>query len=296
MNQILKKIRILGRTFIGYILKWEIDFNGTRGLSPLIFNGTSDDLIVSLTSYGRRVNKTVYYTLISLLRQTIRPAKIILWLSEEEWSPQTIPNKVNRLSKFGVEIRYCKDLKSYKKFIPTCRLYPENIIVTVDDDMIYCRNMIDSLISSHKINPKAICCNIASKVEINEDGSLKPYRLWKEPVFDGEHPILMPWGCWGILYPPHSLYKDVINENLFFKLCPQADDVWFWGMSELNSTPKLLGNLKGQVAGYSFDDLYQYFHKGAALTHVNDHENRNQEQLDCLVDYYKLKFNKYLEK
>ena len=38
------------------------------------------------------------------------------------------------------------------------------------------------------------------------------------------------------MYPPDSLYKDVLNENLFMQLAPKADDIWFWAMALLNNT------------------------------------------------------------
>ena len=42
-------------------------------------------------------------------------------------------------------------------------------------------------------------------------------------------------GCAGVLYPPHCLYKDVLNEDLFMKLAPTNDDQWFWLMGVLNN-------------------------------------------------------------
>ena len=38
-------------------------------------------------------------------------------------------------------------------------------------------------------------------------------------------------GCAGVLYPPNSLHDDVLNESLFLKLAPKADDFWFKAMS-----------------------------------------------------------------
>ncbi len=39
-----------------------------------------------------------------------------------------------------------------------------------------------------------------------------------------------------MLYPPHSLDKIVTNKDLFIKLAPSADDVWFWAMALLQGT------------------------------------------------------------
>ena len=47
-------------------------------------------------------------------------------------------------------------------------------------------------------------------------------------------------GVGGVLYPPNCLYKDILNEELFMKLAPKADDVWFWAMAVLNHTKILI--------------------------------------------------------
>ena len=43
---------------------------------------------------------------------------------------------------------------------------------------------------------------------------------------------------------------------------------------------------------YVFDDLYQYFHKGSALTHFNYGENKNDVQLGKILEYYHTQINK----
>ena len=43
-------------------------------------------------------------------------------------------------------------------------------------------------------------------------------------------------GFGGVLYPPHSLSNEVRSSDVFFKLCPFQDDIWFWAMAVINST------------------------------------------------------------
>lgn len=288
----VEKIKILWRVAVGYWQKLLIDITGLSNRLKITPDNCNKEVIVSLTSYGRRVNSTVYYTLVSLLRQTIKPYKIILNLDEKNWDELKLPKKLKKICKYGVEINYCKDLKSYTKLIPTLINYPNYTIITVDDDMIYRGDMIEKLLSCQMHNPNAICCNIASAPIIDECGAIRPYQEWKEPVFNSSEKILMPWGVWGVLYPPHSLHKDVTDTELFSKLCPNADDVWFWLMGELKGTPKAMVDLGCKRTAYAFDDLYQYFHKGSALTHVNDHENKNDVQIKNVIKNYNIKFAK----
>lgn len=81
----------------GYIYKYKIDIFGLRKLKPLQTNHACDELIVSLTSFGRRVNKVVFYTLVSLLQQTTRPNRIILWIDDKKWNENNLPKSLKNL-------------------------------------------------------------------------------------------------------------------------------------------------------------------------------------------------------
>lgn len=113
----LNKIRALVPILKGYVSKWQTDIRGFEkipSLSPTFHEG--EQVVVSLTSYGRRVSSNVVcYTIVSILRQTMQPDRIILWLEHENWSLGTIPNKLRRLQEKGVEIRFCDNMRSYKK-------------------------------------------------------------------------------------------------------------------------------------------------------------------------------------
>ncbi|MGL5426399.1 MAG: hypothetical protein ACRDAS_00590, partial [Cetobacterium sp.] len=86
-------------------------------------------IIVSLTTYNKRIYD-VHLTIESLFRQTLMPNKIILWLAEDEFNRYNIPFMLQKLEKKGLEIGFCKDLKSYKKLIPTLVKYPNDIVIT----------------------------------------------------------------------------------------------------------------------------------------------------------------------
>jgi len=73
-------------------------------------------LIVSLTSYGKRVDD-VFITIESLFQQSLKADKIILWLAEDEFTIDSIPPTLKMAMKRGLEVNFCKDLKSYKKLM-----------------------------------------------------------------------------------------------------------------------------------------------------------------------------------
>ena len=281
-QRIIQIISALLICFKGYAYKLCVDMRLLK--IPNLNCKRNDDYIISLTSYGRRVKKeVVYYTLISLLRQKIKPDRIVLWLDENEWNDITLPHRIKALRNKGIDILYCEDLKSYKKLIPSLLKYPNSSIITVDDDCIYPIDLVEQLVHEHEKNQSEIICLYAS-MPLIKDGIPFNYHLWKDLTSCSRGHLIFPTGAAGILYPPNSLHKDVVKKELFQKLAPLADDLWFWFCGLYNNTEKIFVPRKHEAL--SFDMFYQYTHKGSALTHVNKHLNKNDEQLSNIFCYY----------
>ena len=192
-------------------------------------------VIVSLTSFPARIQR-VSGCLKTLLNQTMKPDKVVLWLAEEQFpnKEDDLPHELLELKDFGLEIDWCEDIKSYKKLIPAIRKYPGSIIVTSDDDQYYDRNWLQLLYSGYELNPNCILCHRVTKLVLD---SHKKFKL----IVGGRE--LYPYpsylnklvGCGGVLYPPKSLHPDTIKSEKFMRLAPTNDDVWFWFMGVLNS-------------------------------------------------------------
>lgn len=192
-------------------------------------------LIVSLASYPARIN-TVYKTVETLLNQTIKPDRLILWLAEEQFpnKEEDLPEKLLGLKEYGFEIGWCEDLKSYKKLVPALREFPEDIIVTADDDLYYQRDWLESLYNAYLKDPKNIYTRRATRITRKENTfKISPHysNTHYEPDFSNQ---LM--GGAGTLYPPHSLHEDVFNTDLIKELVPTYDDIYFWAMAVVKGT------------------------------------------------------------
>lgn len=195
-------------------------------------------LIVSLTSFPQRMYD-IHYCLYSLLKQTLKPDMIILWLAEEQFPDKEndIPQEVLNLQKFGLTIKWCKNLYSYKKLIPTLEEFPNDIIITTDDDIFYEKDCIEKLYKSYIETPDTISCHRCHRIKTGKNGEILSYKKWTKKI-SGESVSFKNFftGAGAVLYPPHSLYKDITNIELFTKLAPHADDIWFWAMAVLNNT------------------------------------------------------------
>lgn len=187
-----------------------------------------NNIILSLTSYPARI-KTVHKTIKSLLTQTLKPEKIILWLTESEFPKRekNLPKELKKQIKQGLSIEYYKNnIRSYTKLIPTLKKYPNKIIVTADDDIIYKKDWLERLYKDHLKYPNFIVAHRITKF-IYKSNSFNVIRggfhYYKKPSFLNELT-----GVGGVLYFPNCFFEDVLNEDLFMKLAPTNDDIWFW--------------------------------------------------------------------
>ncbi|WFP61753.1 acyltransferase family protein [Mesorhizobium sp. WSM4904] len=186
-------------------------------------HGLPQELVVSLTSYPKRY-PSLALTLKCLLAQSVQADRTILWVAHEDFN--ALPDAVLDLQAAGLEIRTCRNIRSYKKIIPALAEFPTATIVTADDDVYYSGRWLEALVALAR--DKTIVCHRAHAVKFDQYGDLAPYEKWH---FDKEADprLLFPTGVGGVLYPPGSLSAEVTDEALFLKLCPNADDVWlFW--------------------------------------------------------------------
>ncbi|MDE6694564.1 MAG: hypothetical protein K2J57_01875, partial [Bacteroidales bacterium] len=181
---------------------------------------------------------------------------------------------------------FCEDIRSYTKLIPTLKIAPKDVIVTVDDDVIYSRNLLCTLNKEHEKSPTSICCTHAVYPALSDEGTLTPYKTWEIVRNAKKDPqkLLFPVGVGGILYPPQSLHEDVFCQDCFMDICPLADDIWFWAMARKKGTEHRLTDRKTKQ--YSFDDLFQFFHKGSHLSQQNRKQNMNDVQLCAVLEKY----------
>jgi len=281
----LNKIRILFRSLYGYLLKGAYDLHILR--IPSLGERETADCIVSLTSYGRRVQEgIVCYSIYSILRQTVQPKRIILWLSETEWNDTNLPRQVAALRDKGVEIRYCADMRSYKKLLPMIHLCPEDNIVTIDDDIIYPRVLIAQLAETHRMHPQAVIAPFLYK-PLRTANSFAPYLTWPFDTPERDSLFHFPMGGTGCWYPPHCLKKEMLDYTITQQLAPNADDIWFWAAGIANGTLKY--RTKWMYNLISFDAIYQFIHKGSALQHSNVKGNAltNDMQIAATMQFIK---------
>lgn len=204
-------------------------------------HGAPGELVISLTSYPPRF-KNLHKTLRSLLRQSVRADRVVLFIAHADMA--ILPAAVYELEAHGLTILGCEDLKSYKKLLPALTAWPDATVVTADDDVFYPATWLARLVESHLAHPDAVIAHRAHMALTTPHGSALPYMDWEMATSEGKDrlpgALLFPTGVGGVLYPPGALATTVADCELALRLCPRADDVWFFWMARLAGTRHIL--------------------------------------------------------
>lgn len=207
----------------------------------MIPNTPKQQVIVSLTSFPAAIPYAAQ-AIRSILKGSVLPDKVVLYLTFSQFGESGIPQELQQLAADNptFEIRdYSRDIRSYRKLIPALQDFPEAIIVTVDDDVAYHKHMLRDLLRLHAQVPAAILAHRAKRMKPG-----KPYRKWSKyrwyhflgkRIHSGFTNIQT--GVGGVLYPPHVLKPEMLDVELFTRIAPTTDDIWFWAAAVANGTP-----------------------------------------------------------
>jgi glycosyltransferase involved in cell wall biosynthesis len=238
-------------------------------------------LIVSLTTYPKRIG-LIPQVLESLYEQTRTPDEIILWLASEQFpeGETALPERLLELKEQGkLAIRWCDDLKAHKKYFFAMQEYPEDLIVTVDDDLTYSRNTLSSLYSGYLLYPEAVSTVRAHLIMLDENRQIMPYQSWIQETDACIHEPsmqLMATGGAGVLYPPHLFRKEFFDPQAIMENSPYADDLWLKAMQLASDVPVVVVRPHEQLR-------YLPGSQEDALCLINVQQNQNDVQLENII-------------
>lgn len=243
-------------------------------------------IIVSLTSFPAALPYAVK-SIQSILNGTLLPDKIVLYLDTLKFPDRIVPKELEdlRINNPIFEIRFDpRDIRSYKKLIPALEDFPDDIIVTVDDDINYHKNLLRDLVKVHKQLPNSIVAHRVRKIKLDKPyGKWRKYK-WYDFIFKKFHftHLALQTGVGGVLYPPHSLDKEMLKPEIFTKLAPTTDDIWFWAAAVSHGTyvvPVPFGKTRALEVGKPGE-------LSLKTINVNPNDDRNRKAFDKVLEYY----------
>ncbi|MCR4585254.1 MAG: glycosyltransferase [Lachnospiraceae bacterium] len=235
--------------------------------------------VVSLTSTKSRLEH-IFPTLASLVSQSRKPDLIVLWLGKgEAYSVQLI----KKIRAMGIRIKFREDLGPHTKYYHAFREYKNDLIITVDDDIIYHENMTEELYRTYLKNKNCVIARRVNKMRFDHNRKLLKYTDWiweyrdaKEAAFD-----LLATGVGGVLYPPELISEIQRDDKAFLKACPMADDIWL-KFCELSKDIKVCAV---EASAYYLDVINSKTQK-ISLSSVNVDRGKNDEQIKACIEYF----------
>lgn len=249
----------------------------------------SRNITVSLTSYPGRISY-VHSVIENIAAQTLKPKRVLLWLAKPQFPngnddlPQNLLDCVNRGE---VEVRWCdEDLRSHKKYFYTMQEYPDDIVITVDDDLVYPSDMIFNLYQSYLAFPDCVSGMRVHVIGLDrKNKKIIDYSNWMKQY---DRYILIPSTQFfattgaGCLFPPGSVDSHAFNKEKIFEICPFADDIWinFMVLAKGVKTVCAVRNFGLRYSAPQEDSLYNY----------NSANSKNEEQFNAVRDWLEKDF------
>lgn len=245
----------------------------------LSYDEKKENIVISLTSTKGRI-KNIFPTLNSLVSQTVRPDIIILWLGRNIRYPRSAISKIKSM---GVVVKYRKDLGPNTKYYYAFSEYKKNVIITIDDDIIYHKDMIKELYETYLNHKGCVIARRVHKIRFGSDRQPVRYRdwIWEYRSTGCMGDDLFATGCGGVLYPPTVISLKCWENTDFLEVCPTGDDIWL-KFCELYCGIKVY---PVKNAGFN-KDVANLGIKNSGLAAVNVDDGMNDKYMKSCTEYF----------
>ena len=256
---------------------------------PVTQKNVAQDVVVSLTSYPARLPQ-LHLVIRSLLHQKLAPREIVLYLGNDT-RDEDIPSSLRELEKYNFTIKTgCEDLKPHKKYFFAMQEYPDDAVITVDDDVIYDKDFVRDLYNCYKKFPGCVASRRVHRMIQDTLGNIKSYNDWQwecTQILEPSHQLFST-GCGGALYPPKVLPPETFDAEAIKAHCLNTDDIWLKFM-ELKADVKVVFTNSKVIHPLTVRNT-----QASALMHTNTAaENRNDINIRAMESFTGIKLADY---
>ena len=199
-----------------------------------------DRVIVSMTSYPKRIANVAMSIFLLLTRQTRKPDEIHLWLSIEEFPnmEESLPEDLRAvLNHERVFMHWLlKNTFVHKRHEIFKIANYNDCVFLIDDDVRYDDNLINTVMGVHRLYPNCIVCyNDYNPHEYKG----RHIRYNKNKLGPGPHINKIRW-CGQSMIPAKLYPKDILDashKDIRSKTSPVSDECWFQPWVVYNDIP-----------------------------------------------------------
>lgn len=204
-------------------------------------NGRLPSPIVSFTAISTRLDRVIK-TVSTLTRQSLKPQSINLYVSTDSYlideGVDAGDNRLKKIYELGVNIYLVKNIGPYRKQYPVIKqlmdskAHPMTPIVTVDDDVLYPRTILEDLVRNC-VYSQSVVAHRGRK--ISRESVSSGYKSFSVPSEITSH-FNLGTGRNGIAY----LFGFFPKNSRYYvgpQVAPTADDLWCKWVTLRNRVP-----------------------------------------------------------
>lgn len=237
-------------------------------------------IIISLTTIPTRINK-IKLVVSRMMSQTILPDEINLYIDSSQKEQFLFDDDLQNLIRLGLKINFVRDIGPHTKYFYALQNYRNDIVITIDDDIIYSHKLIETLIDSYKKYPNKISANIVTNYVFGKNGELLSSLEWRQKLTYGVGKReSIAYGVGGVLYPPYTMPDETFDEKKIRELCLFADDLWLKVIENKYNIEVVKAKKSDRIFGFfvTVDGSQEI-----SLRSKNDFEDRNVIYLKKLI-------------
>lgn len=270
-------IRFLVRATANFILPIYFFFSNKNRHKCL---PSSNEIIVSLTSFPARISR-VWLVIETILHQTLKPVKIMLWLSKDQFprGMSELPRRLVSQTSRGLDIKFVDgDIRSHKKYYYCFKEYPDSVVFMIDDDILYPSNIVSYSYSLLQEKPSAIIANFGFEFFWDDNKGYISYVRNNDSRTVNTSFFFGTGG--GTMLCPSKLNQCIDPLEKIIKMCPTADDIYLNGIARI---------AKMDILVASNNPLITLMREKTSLLSENgtigDPNSNNAKQLKALVKH-----------
>jgi hypothetical protein len=162
--------------------------------------------------------------------------------------------------------------------------YPGDLIVTIDDDLLYPEYLLECLMQEHKKYPQAVIASRVHEMRFDEEGRILPYMQWGyeyDASKDNASLSYMATGGAGTLYPPGALEEVFFSKDLIKELSYTTDDLWLKVGEIKAGVPVKMASKKIWKNTYELPTANK-----DALSNKNVYGGKNDANMKKIMEYF----------